>query len=106
MKEIKVNLDLNNPEKTIKVYCKKITGAINIIYIDEETGEEIKNYSAEGLRLGEQLINIIDVDGYEIIDIKEEVKEEIVEEEKEEIEKEFDIKDFCKSLSIKLGDDE
>lgn len=114
---MKINLDKNNYKKTIKVYCSKIKGEIEIIYVDVDTDEMLQKTSLKDLNLGEYNVDVSPVEGYEIVSIEkeEDKKEEVVEEVfiKEEIIEEiedsgeFNIDKFAKGLgiSIEVGDE-
>ena len=82
---MKVNLDINNRNKTIEFHYKKIKGTITINYIDDETGEIIESKILSDLELGEHEILPKDIEGYELIKDEIEYEEDIKEEEKIEI---------------------
>ena len=103
---MKVNLDINNRDKTIEFHYKHAKGSITIKYIDDETGKIIKTEILPNLDLGEHEIIPKYIEGYEVVneyevieeieedieEIEEDMGEEIIEEDNED--KLKSIKDF------------
>lgn len=113
---MKVNLDKYNNEQIIKVYCSKVTGKVKIVYIDKDINKEIYTVEKENLPLGENNINIKEIEGYKIDKVEVEGESQLSDtalytEEKLDIyeQGEFDIDNFTKDLSsvgIFIGDDD
>lgn len=103
---MKINLDINNRDKTIEFHYKHAKGSITIKYIDDETGKIIKTEMLPNLDLGEHEIIPKYIEGYEVVngyevieeiednteDVEENMGEEIIEEDNED--KLKSIKDF------------
>ncbi len=91
---MKVNLDINNRDKTIEFHYKHTKGSITIKYIDDETGKIIKTEILPNLDLGEHEIIPKHIEGYEVVNEYEVIEEEIEKEEeidfKEDIDKEVE----------------
>lgn len=99
---MKVNLDINNRDKTIEFHYKHAKGSITIKYIDDETGKIMKTETLYNLNLGEHEIFPKYIEGYEVVneyEVIEEIEENIEKAEDdigEEIEK--DNEDKLKSI--------
>ena len=98
---MKITLNENSKDKTVYVYCSPIKGSVKVVYIDEETGREIKTNEIKDLPLGEHEIVIDTPSQYQISHIEEEKKKE--ESVKIETEQKFDINSFAKGLGLQIG---
>ena len=98
---MKVNLDMNNRDKIVEFYYRKVKGNIIINYIDDETGEIIESKTLSNLELGEYELLPKDIEGYELIENNKNEKESIEEDEEEEIsniDRLNAIRDFVRDL--------
>ena len=98
---MKVNLDMNNRDKIVEFYYRKVKGNIIINYIDDETGEIIESKTLSNLELGEYELLPKDIEGYELIENNKIEKESIEEDDKEEIsniDRLNAIRDFVRDL--------
>lgn len=99
---MKVNLDMNNRDKIVEFYYKKVKGNIIINYIDDETGEIIESKTLSNLELGEYELLPKDIEGYELIENnkieKESIEEEDDKEEISNIDRLNAIRDFVRDL--------
>ena len=116
---MKVNLDINNRDKIVEFYYKKVKGSIVIRCINDDTGEVFETTILNDLDLGEHDIKPSHIKGYELVDCYEVLqddindieldidKEDIEEEDEENIEEEIElsnedrlnsIRDFLKDL--------
>ena len=89
---MRVNLSIDNKDKTIEFHYKKVKGNITIKFIDDDTGEVIKTKILSDLELGTHNIKPTEIEGYKF------VGEEIVEETEDE--EEYD------EYELELDDDE
>ena len=101
---MKINLDTNSYKKTVKVYCSKIKGEIDVVYIDVDTNETIHEYHIKDLSLGEHELNIMPMNGYNTVAIDMGEKEEEINKE-EDIKGEpleFDMDSLAKEFGISM----
>ena len=84
---MRVNLTIDNKDKIIEFYYKKVKGNITIKFIDDDTGEVIKTKILSDLELGTHNIKPTEIEGYKFVG--EEIVEEI-EEDEEDYDEEYD----------------
>lgn len=103
---MRVNLSIDNKDKTIEFHYKKVRGNITIKFIDDDTGEVIKTKILSDLELGTHNIKPTEIEGYKFVG--EEIVEEI-EEDEEDYDEEYDeneIDDEEYDEDIEEDDDE
>lgn len=65
---MQIDLNKDKRETYIIFKCKKQEGSVNIVYIDEDTGEILKQDIMMGLDLKSQEILPTEIEGYDIVD--------------------------------------
>lgn len=86
---MRVNLSIDNKDKTIEFHYKKVKGNITIKFIDDDTGEVIKTKILSDLELGTHNIKPTEIEGYKFVG-EEIVEETEDEEEYEDYDEEYD----------------